>query len=68
MDKVQLDALALEVFRTFARCEYALKAAGFRSGRNEVKADWRAFADALGDLLDRPVDPELALAVDYGND
>lgn len=65
MHKDELDALSLNVFRTFARCEYALKAAGYRSGRNEVKADWRAFSGALGNLFDRPADPALAAAVDY---
>jgi hypothetical protein len=65
MDKDRLDALSLDVFRTFARCEYALKAAGFWLGRNEVKADWRAFARDLGDEFDHPVDPELAAALDY---
>ena|SRR6185312_9565973 len=66
MQKDELDALSLDVFRTFARCEYALKAAGFRSAtRNEVKADWRAFARALGEVFDRPADPELAAAVNY---
>lgn len=57
MNKDQLDTLSLRVFRTFARCEYAFKAAGFRSGANDVKADWRAFAGALGDLLTIRVTP-----------
>lgn len=66
MQKDEIDALSLDVFRTFARCEYALKAVGFRyAERNQVKADWREFARALGDVFEHPADPELLAAVGY---
>lgn len=61
----RLNQLSLEVFREFARCEYALKAAGFRSGGNNVSADWRAFADTVDPQLAHPRDPDVAAAIDY---
>ncbi len=60
-----LDQLSFEVFREFARCEYALKAAGFRSGGKNVSADWKAFAEALGTPFEQPRDPALAASIDY---
>ncbi|MGD9941681.1 MAG: hypothetical protein AB7L76_24975 [Burkholderiaceae bacterium] len=41
--------LAFEFLGTFARAEYALKAAGFaRGGTKSVEADWDGFAKAIG--------------------
>lgn len=66
MQQDRLDALSLDVFRTFARCEYALKAAGFHDGgSHDVKADWRRFALDLDNTFEHPVDPALAAAVAY---
>jgi hypothetical protein len=36
----QLDQLAIETFRTFARFEYSLKAAGFHNANGDAKPDW----------------------------
>ena len=63
-----LDALAYEFFRTFARFEYALKASGFhRPDRNNAEADWTRFAESapVKRVLDDPVDPSLTQATDY---
>lgn len=65
MEGNELDALSMDLFRTFARCEYALKAAGFYVGRNDVKADWRTFANSIGNALDDALDPALSTSIDY---
>jgi hypothetical protein len=60
-----LNQLAGDMFRTFARFEYALKAAGFHEGDGAAKADWRAFAESVSGLFDNPADPRLKEAVEY---
>lgn len=60
-----LDHLATEMFRTFARFEYALKAAGFHNGDGAAEPNWRSFAQSIPDLFDNPGDPDLAAAVRY---
>lgn len=60
-----LDQLATEMFRTFARFEYALKAVGFHNGDGAAEPNWRSFAQSIPDLLDDPGDPDLAAAVCY---
>lgn len=47
-----LDELAGEMFRTFARLEYALKAAGFHKGDGPAEPNWRAFAVEVSELFD----------------
>src|SRR5213592_3370051 len=43
-----LDALSLEFFREFARCEYCLKAVGLHEPkRRDPTADWGAFANEV---------------------
>ncbi len=65
MGSEQLDELSLEVFRTFARCEYALKAAGYVQGANEVKADWKRFAANSSELFERPPSKEFEAAIRF---
>ena len=63
-----LDSLACEFFRTFARFEYALKATGFyRHDRNYAEPDWTRFAESapVRGVLDDPVDAGLTEAIVY---
>ena len=41
-----LDQLAYEMFLTFARFEYALKASNFRNRNGTARAKWRMFAES----------------------
>jgi hypothetical protein len=41
------NSLASEMFFTFARFEYALKAVGFHKGDEAAEPDWRAFAESV---------------------
>jgi len=61
----QLDQLAAEMFRTFARFEYALKAAGFHNGDGAAEPNWRSFAESIPATFDNPADPVLGEAVLY---
>lgn len=57
--------LLFEFFLTFARFEFALKAAGFVTGDlQEAKPDWPRFGASL-DLCMARLDPNCAAAVDY---
>jgi hypothetical protein len=58
-----LDRLAGEMFRTFARFEYALKAAGFHD--RDAKPNWRSFAESIPGVFDNPQDANLSEAVRY---
>lgn len=60
-----LDQLAVEMFRTFARFEYALKATGFHCGEGAAEPNWRAFAQSIPRLFDHPGDPDLRVAISY---
>jgi len=60
-----LDQLAVEMFRTFARFEYALKTAGFHCGEGAAEPNWRAFAQSIPHLFDQSGDPNLKVAVRY---
>lgn len=61
----ELTELAKELFRTFARFEYALKNAGFHTGDGEAKPHWRNFALSIDGSLDEQGDPDLAAAIGY---
>ena len=63
--EVKLNELSLELFRMFARFEYALKAAGYHEGNGEAKPDWRRFAESIPDIFDNPSTLELQTAIDY---
>jgi hypothetical protein len=60
-----LDDLAHKVFATFARCEYALKAAGFHKGDGIAEPNWQAFARSLSTIFDNPPAADLKEAVEY---
>jgi len=61
----QLDTLAFEFFREFARCEYCLKAVGLREKTRAAKANWGAFAAEVQNIIESPTSAELEAAVAY---
>lgn len=61
----ELDRLATELFRTFARAEYALKAAGWNSGEGDARANWTAFAKSVDAWFQAPASDEVRDAVDF---
>ena len=66
MTETELDQLSFRLFKTFSRCEYALKAAEFRTGNhNRVEADWTRFAGEVTGAFDEPADAKLTDAIDY---
>jgi hypothetical protein len=65
MSGTELDRLAVEMFQTFARFEYALKASGFNAGNGDAKADWTAFARSIPGVFDDPRDSAVKMAVGY---
>jgi len=65
MQLVGLDALAFEFFREFSRCEYCLKAVGYRQATRDAKPDWNALARQLESVFLAPTAPELVAAVTY---
>ncbi len=62
-----LDYLAIELFRTFARFEYALKTAGFHCGDGRAKPNWQAFAESesVRNTFDNPTNDDLEVAIEY---
>jgi hypothetical protein len=60
-----LDRVAHELFRTFARFEYALKATGFHNGDGTAEPNWRLFAESIPDALNNPQAAELKEAIQY---
>jgi hypothetical protein len=44
IDDRQLNELAAQFFRVFARAEYALKASGYNDGDGPAAPNWRQFA------------------------
>lgn len=65
MSRSELDRLAGEMFQTFSRFEYALKAAGFHTGEGEANSNWRGFALTVPNIFDDPQDQALKNAVAY---
>ncbi len=61
----ELGTLAAEFFREFARCEYCLKAVGFREKTRDAKANWGSFAAEVRNVIETPASAELAAAVQY---
>ena len=59
------DALAAELFKTFARFEYALKAAEFHKGDGRAEANWRSFAESVAGIFEEPANEEFAQAAAY---
>lgn len=62
---VELNKLASEMFHTFSRMEYALKASGFNNGNGEAKANWRDFALSVEPLIDTPSTEALKEAIKF---
>ena len=61
----ELDDLAAELFRTFARFEYALKATGFHKGDGVAEPNWRSFAETIPQVFTDPDDAVLREATRY---
>jgi len=61
----ELTEFAKELFRIFARFEYALKEAGFHTGEGDASPHWRNFALSIDELLDEQATPELTAAIGY---
>lgn len=66
-----LENLAAEFFKKFARCEFALKDGGFhKKQKTDAEPDWRSFAISIEDTLsedelEKPESEELKKAVYY---
>jgi len=58
-----LEKLAIELFKKFARMEYALKAAGFHNGEGRAEPNWDKFACTIQGQLEH--DSVIAEAVKY---
>jgi hypothetical protein len=61
----QFDKLSVELFRVFARFEYALKASGFHNGEGDATPNWQRFASSIEETLENPNTAELQEAVSY---
>ena len=62
---VDLDALAMEFFREFARSEYCLKAVGLRREGPDAKASWLSYANQVMQVFEAGQSDELRAAVNY---
>lgn len=60
-----LNQLAINLFRKFARFEYALKAAGFHKGEGDAEPDWLRFALSIDQELTSPQSDEVRTAIDF---
>lgn len=63
--EAQFNNLSVQVFRKFARFEYALKAAGFHYGEGDAKPNWERYACSIGSTLEKPDTKELQEAIPY---
>ncbi len=59
----ELDQLAVELFKKFARIEYALKAAGFNNGEGDAKPNWDKFASVIDGVLEK--DTSITTSIKY---
>ena len=59
----ELDQLAVELFKKFARIEYALKAAGFHYGEGDAKPNWDMFASSIDGVLEK--DTSITMSIKY---
>ena len=60
-----MNDLVNEMFYTFARFEYALKATGFIKNTDDAKPDWTKFANSISPLFDNHDDPDVKSAVEF---
>ena len=60
-----LDELAHEMFRTFARFEYALKVCGFHKGDGRAEPNWRVFAETVSNNFANSKNDNFREAVSY---
>ena len=60
-----LEMLAFNFFREFARYEYCLKATGLREDSREAKASWGKYAAEVTQVIDAPRTQELKSAIAY---
>ena len=60
-----LDRLAIQLFRTFARVEYALKVTGRHFGDGAAQANWYQWSEELVDLFEKPPSEPLRQAIDF---
>lgn len=65
LEPLDLDRLSFDFFREFSRCEYCLKAVGFRRPGDTAEPDWGAFAGAVQQCFETPPNDEFARAVQY---
>lgn len=61
----ELNRLATELFKTFSRFEYSLKASGFHKGDGNAEPNWRAFAESVTEMFENPNPSQFADAVNY---
>ena len=61
----QLNRLATELFKTFSRFEYSLKASGFNNGDGNAEPNWRIFAESVSKIFEDPEAGEFADAIRY---
>lgn len=59
----EVDQFAIQLFKKFARIEYALKAAGFHKGDGPAEPNWNKFASSVIGVLEN--DPTIAVAIKY---
>lgn len=62
---VTLNELGFKMFQTFARMEYALKAAGYHQGDGDAKANWDRLGQECDDALNSSAKPEVQQAIQY---
>lgn len=61
----ELDKLAFEFFKTFARFECSLKAGGFHNGEGDAEPNWSKFAKSVSGTIENPTDDKLRNAIQY---
>lgn len=65
MAAADLENLAYEFFREFARYEYCLKATGLREDSRAAKASWSKYAAEVTQVIEAPQTRDLEQAVAY---
>lgn len=68
MAAADLESLAFEFFREFARYEYCLKATGLREESRAAKASWSRYAAEVTHVIDAPQGQDLVSAIGYFTD